>query len=88
MEMYNNTITDKIKKEKQIINIQQSVTAPKVSDVFLASSELARFKKKSDSPGIIAKSLCFLKFYRKNHARIAIRQEFTNRDYASCSKGS
>ncbi len=54
MEMYNTTINDKIKKEKQIINIQNNVMAPKISDVFLATSELAKAKKKQqqDSPGI------------------------------------
>jgi len=46
MEMYNNTVVDKIKKEKQIITIQSNVMAPKVSDVFLATSELAKAKKK------------------------------------------
>jgi len=54
MEMYNNTVVDKIKKEKQIISIQNNVMAPKVSDVFLATSELAKAKKKQqrqESPG-------------------------------------
>jgi len=49
--MYNETVSDKIKKEKQIINIQSTIVNAKVSDVFLATSELAKAKKKAqESP--------------------------------------
>ncbi len=49
--MYNETVSDKIKKEKQIINITNTIVNAKVSDVFLATSELAKAKKKEkESP--------------------------------------
>jgi len=46
-EMYNQTVVDKIKNEKEIITIQTNIMNPKVSDVFLATSELAKAKKKA-----------------------------------------
>lgn len=51
-EMYNNAVSEKIKTEKEIKTIHNNVAATKVSDVFLATSELAKAKKKAmESPG-------------------------------------
>jgi len=47
VELYNETITKKIKKEKKKIALSNHLPNPKISDIFLASSELARHKKKN-----------------------------------------
>lgn len=58
-EMYNNAVAEKIKTEKQIVTIHQNVAATKVSDVFLATSELAKAKKKAmESPGKFLNLTC------------------------------
>lgn len=44
--MYNDTISRKIKKEKKKASIINRAPNPKISDMFLATSELARHKKK------------------------------------------
>mgnify|MGYP003579900578 CR=1 FL=1 len=64
--MYNETVSDKIKNEKQIITIQTNIMNPKVSDVFLATSELAKAKKKAqESPGNLRSKLFILKIINR-----------------------
>jgi hypothetical protein len=46
MEMYNETVARKIRKEKKKAMIVNRLPNPKISDMFLATSELARHKKK------------------------------------------
>jgi len=53
-ELYNETILKKIKKEKKKQAAANCVPLPKISDMFLATSELARHKKKNDIQGINA----------------------------------
>jgi len=53
MEMYNDTVLKKIKKEKKKQAVANCVPLPKISDMFLATSELARHKKKTEMQGIL-----------------------------------
>lgn len=60
LEMYNNTLADKIRLEKQVVSIKNSAPTTKISDVFLASSELARNKRKAEALGKVTVYVIFL----------------------------
>ena len=92
--MYNNTVVDKIKKEKQIITIQSNVMAPKVSDVFLATSELAKAKKKQqqqqqESPGKSKKLLISDKIEKPPHSstKLSDQSESSQPESEKVNKG-
>ena len=49
LELYNETISKKIKKEKKKASLSSRLPNPKISDIFLASSELARNIRKKNT---------------------------------------
>jgi hypothetical protein len=51
LEQYNKILGEKVKKQKNRIEITQKFQPPKISDMFLASSVLAQHKKKSENQG-------------------------------------
>jgi hypothetical protein len=57
LDMYNKTLQENCKKQKTRINITQKFQAPKISDMFLASSVLAHHKKKDTPSGPSEKSM-------------------------------